>query len=66
MQVLRLTAMGRINHPDQERFCEAVSKVLESKTVAEEPRESMAEWLEQTKSLNEPTPAPKKRTKKAD
>jgi hypothetical protein len=28
MQVLRLTAMGRINHPDQVEFCEKVAKLL--------------------------------------
>jgi hypothetical protein len=28
MQVLRLTAMGRVNHPDQQRLCEALEKLL--------------------------------------
>jgi hypothetical protein len=28
MQVLRLTAMGRANHPDQQRLCEALEKLL--------------------------------------
>jgi hypothetical protein len=28
MHVLRLTAMGRVNHPDQARLCEALEKVL--------------------------------------
>jgi hypothetical protein len=28
MHVLRLTAMSRVNHPDQQRFCEALEKVF--------------------------------------
>jgi hypothetical protein len=28
MHVLRLTAMGRVNHPDQQRLCEALEKLL--------------------------------------
>jgi len=29
MQVLRLTAMGRVGHPDQQRLCEALEQMLQ-------------------------------------
>lgn len=28
MQVLRLTAMSRVNHPDQQRFCDKLAEVF--------------------------------------
>lgn len=30
MHVLRLTAMGRVGHPDQQRLCDALAKLLET------------------------------------
>jgi hypothetical protein len=30
MQVLRLTAMGRVGHPEQQRLCDALAKLMET------------------------------------
>jgi hypothetical protein len=52
MQVLRLTAMGRVGHPEQQRLCDALAKLMETPELAEEPDA-------------EPIP-PKRTRKKAD
>jgi hypothetical protein len=57
MHVLRLTAMSRVNHPDQQRFCEALEKVF--------ARPEPAAPAELTSSPEVVAEAPKRR-KKAD
>jgi hypothetical protein len=34
MHVLRLTAMGRIGHPEQQRLCEALEKLMAGPVAA--------------------------------
>jgi hypothetical protein len=43
MYVLRLTAMGRVGHPEQQRLCDALAKlvaepVIEPDPVPQEPK----------------------------
>lgn len=46
MHVLRLTAMSRVNHPDQQRFCEALEKVFAKGCKCAAPETAVAPELD--------------------
>jgi hypothetical protein len=66
MHVLRLTAMSRVNHPDQQEFCEKLAKLFAERAMAEEITSALIpDPLTGSTLVTEPAVAetPKKRKK---
>jgi hypothetical protein len=58
MHVLRLVAMGRVNHPDQQVFCEKLAALMSPPAPAPQPREPAPPV--KVKIEEQPSPKPKK------